>query len=99
MVKNPPANAEDSGSIPGSGRSPGEGNDNIFQNSCLGNPVDRGAWPAIVHGVAKVSDITQRLNNNMTVDTINHLNRGQESRWNDTSRHCQFVLKKTENVE
>jgi len=34
----------DSGSIPGSGRSPGEGNSNLFQYSCLGNPTDRGAW-------------------------------------------------------
>ena len=39
--------------IPGSGRSPGEGNGNPFQYSCLENPMDRGAWPAIVHGVAK----------------------------------------------
>ena len=45
-LKNLPANAGDSGSIPGSGRSPGEGNDNAFQYSCLGNPVDRGAWQA-----------------------------------------------------
>ena len=53
MVKNPPANAGEAGSIPGSGRSPGEGNDNPLQSSCLGNPVDRGAWWATVHGVAK----------------------------------------------
>jgi len=43
------------GLIPGSGRSPGEGNGN-FQQSCLGNPKDRGAWWATVHGVAKESD-------------------------------------------
>ena len=53
MAKNPPDNAGDVCSIPGSGRSPGEGNDNIFQNSCLGNPVDRGAWQASLHGVTK----------------------------------------------
>ena len=41
------------GSIPGSGRSPGEGNGNPFQYSCLENPMDRGAWWATVHGVAK----------------------------------------------
>ena len=41
------------GSIPGSGRSPGEGNDNPLQYSCLENPMDGGAWGAIVHGVAK----------------------------------------------
>ena len=45
--------AGDVGSIPGSGRSPGEGNGNPFQYSCLENPMDRGAWCATVHGVAK----------------------------------------------
>ena len=44
MVKSPPANARDSSSIPGLGRSPEEGNDNPLQYSCLGNPMDRGAW-------------------------------------------------------
>ena len=56
MVKNLPANAgdiRDAGSIPGSGRSPGEGNGNRLQYSCLENPMDRGAWRAIVHGVTK----------------------------------------------
>ena len=53
VAKNPPANAGDVGSIPGSGRSPGEGNGNPLQYSCLENPIDRGAWRAIVHGVAK----------------------------------------------
>ena len=52
-VKNPPANAGDVGLIPGSGRSPGEGDGNPLQNSCLGNPMDRGAWLATDHGVAK----------------------------------------------
>ena len=46
-------NARDPGSIPGSGRSSGEGNDNPFQYSCLENPMDGGAWWATVHGVAK----------------------------------------------
>ena len=46
-------NAEDLGSIPGLGRSPGEGNGNPLQYSCLENPMDRGAWQATVHGVAK----------------------------------------------
>ena len=53
MVKNPPANAGDAGSIPGLGRSPGEGNDNPLQYPCLGNPMVRGAWWATVHRVAK----------------------------------------------
>ena len=52
-VKNPACNAGDQGSIPGSGRSPGEGNGYPLQCSCLENSVDRGAWQAIVHGVTK----------------------------------------------
>ena len=52
-VKNPPANAGDVGLIPGLGRSPGEGNGNPLQYSCLENPMDRGAWWATVHGVTK----------------------------------------------
>jgi len=44
----------DPGLIPGSGRSPGEGNDNPLQYSCLENSMDRGGWRAIVHGVARV---------------------------------------------
>ena len=51
VVKNPPTKAGDSGSIPGWGRSPGGGNGKPFQYSCLGNPLDRGAWRATVHGV------------------------------------------------
>ena len=58
VVKNPPANTGDTGSIPGSGRSSGEGNGNPLQYSCLENPMDRGAWPATVRGVAKESDTT-----------------------------------------
>ena len=56
-VKNPPANAGDTGdlgSLPGPGRSPGGGNGNPLQYSCLENPVDRGAWQATVHGVTRV---------------------------------------------
>ena len=48
MVKNPPASARDVGSIPESGRSPGEGNDNPIQCSCLRNHMDRGTWWATV---------------------------------------------------
>ena len=58
VVKNPPANAGDVGLIPGSGRSPGEGNGNPLQYSCLGNPMDRGAWWATVCGVAKELETT-----------------------------------------
>jgi len=56
VVKNPHANAGDAGdtcSISGLGRSPGVGNSNLLQYSCLKNPIDRGAWWATVHGVAK----------------------------------------------
>ena len=55
-AKNLPANtgdARDVDSIPGSGRSPGEGNSNPLQYSCLGNPMDRGAWQPAVHGATK----------------------------------------------
>ena len=52
-VKNLPANAGEMGSIPGSGRFPGVGNDNQLKYSCLGNSMDRGAWWTIVHRVAK----------------------------------------------
>ena len=56
MIKIPPANTgdiRDVGSIPGLGRSPGEGHGNPVQYSCLENPMDRGAWRAKVHSVAK----------------------------------------------
>ena len=62
LVKNPPASAgdtRDQGSFPGSGRSPGEGNGDPLQYSCLGNPMDRGARQAMVHGGHKDSDITK----------------------------------------
>jgi len=51
VVKNLPAIIGDTGSIPGWGRSPGEGNGNPLQYSCLGNPMDRGAWRATGHGL------------------------------------------------
>ena len=62
VVKNLPAKAgevRDAGSIPGLGRSPGEGNGNPLQYSCLENPMDRGAWRATVHRGRKKSDTTQ----------------------------------------
>ena len=61
VVKNLPANAgdiRDAGWIPGSGRSPGEGNGNPLQCSCLENVLDKGAWRAIVQGVAEELDMT-----------------------------------------
>ena len=71
MVKNSSANAGDSGFILGSGKSPGEGKGNSLQYSCLENPMDRGAWLATVHGVAKswtqLSDYTRKRG--LTVST------------------------------
>ena len=57
-AKESACNAGDMGSIPGSGRSPGEGHGNPPQYSCLGNPVDRGSWQVIVHGVVKELETT-----------------------------------------
>ena len=58
MVKDLPASAGDVGLTYRWGRSPGEGNGNPLQYSCLGKPMDRGAWQAAVHGVTKESEIT-----------------------------------------
>ena len=54
MVKNPPVNAGDVGSVPGSGRSPGVENGNPLQYSWLENPTDSGTWRATVHGLLRV---------------------------------------------
>ena len=59
--------AGEEGSIPGSRRSPGEGNGNTLQYSCLENPVDRGAWWATVHGFITESDTSWQLNNNNNI--------------------------------
>ena len=69
MVKYLPASAGDVGLIPGLGRSPGEGNGNPLQYSCLGNPMDREAWQATVLGVA---ESRTRLSNNNTACILNH---------------------------
>ena len=61
MVKNPPVNAGDEGLIPGPGRSPGEGNGNPLQYSCLGNPTDRGTWRATVYRITKELATTKQL--------------------------------------
>jgi len=68
VVKNLPASAgdiRDTGLIPGSGRSPGEENGNSLQYSCLGNPMEGGAWQATVHGVAKSQTRLKRLSTHM----------------------------------
>ena len=73
MVKSLPANAGDTGLIPRSGRSPGGGNGNLLQYSCLKNPMDRGAWRATVHrftksqtGLSKQADTTRGRSRNRT---------------------------------
>ena len=60
-VKAPACSAGDLGSIPGSGRSPGEGNGNPLQYSCLENPMEGGTWWATVHAVSKELDTTERV--------------------------------------
>ena len=57
-IKSPHANAEFVGLIPGSGRSPGEGNGSPLQYSCLVSPMDKGSWRATVHGATEESDTT-----------------------------------------
>ena len=71
MVKNPPANARDVGSIHRLGKSSGKGNGNPLQYPCLGNPTERGAR-ATVNGLSKESGLTWGLNNNNKVyDNVN----------------------------
>ena len=74
-VKNPPAIAGDKGSIPGSGRSPGEGNGNPLQYSCLGSPMDR-AWRATLHRVSRKSRTRLSDENNKATLTSRHPQRG-----------------------
>ena len=62
VVNNPLADAGDTDLIPGLERLPGERHDNPLQYSCLGNPIDRGAWWATVHGIIKESDTAEQLN-------------------------------------
>ena len=72
MVKNLPANVgdiRDFSLIPGLWRSPGAGNGNPLQYFCLENPMDRGAWRAIVHGVAKSRTRLKLLNTHACTDT------------------------------
>ena len=66
-------NAGDPGLIPGSGRSPGEGNGHLLQYCCLENPVDRGAWWAAVHGVTKSQTRLSDLTLSLSSDTVTGL--------------------------
>ena len=77
MVKNLPASAgdiRDVGSIPGLGRSPGAGHGNPLQYSCLENPMDRGAWRATVHRVAKSRTRLKRLSTAMCIGEMFRFN-------------------------
>ena len=76
VVEDLPANAVDEGSISGLGRAPGDGNGNPLQYSCLGNPMDRGAWRATVHRVAKSWTPLKWLSMQMSFTTSN-----PEERW------------------
>ena len=67
MVKNPRANAGDVGSVPGSGRSLGDRNGGPLQHSCPGNPMDRGAWRAIILVSPKESDTTEHSDKHSSV--------------------------------
>ena len=74
VVKNLPANAGDMGSIPGSGKSPEEGNGNPLQYSCQGNPMDRGVWWAIYSPWGhKESDITECVRTHVHTHTHTHI--------------------------
>ena len=97
MVKNPPANAGDAGLIPGSRRSPGEGNGNWLQYSCLGNLKDRGARQATVHGVTRVRhDLAIKIAPKDVFETslgsISLTANGHRGKW--ASRTFFFWLKK-----
>ena len=71
---NPPANTGDPGSIPGSGKSPGEGNADPLQYSCLENPMDRGAWWAIGLGIAKSQTHLSETENHWTdLSSVTHV--------------------------
>ena len=80
IMKNLLANAGNTGSIPGSGRSPGEGNGNSLQWSCWDDPMDRGAWWATVYRMAKELDTTKQLNHSK--EHILHL-----------KQHCSLMNK------
>ena len=74
MVKNPPVSAggvRDVGLIPGSGRSPEGEHSNPVQYSCLENPMDRGTWRAVVHGVRKELDTAERLTTRILILFLN----------------------------
>ena len=86
VVENPPANAGDVGLIPGSGRSPGEGNGSPLQCSCLENPMDRGAWWANSPWGHKESDTTEQLSTHAKKST--HTTQGTVTSTTHISAQC-----------
>ena len=87
LVKNPSTEARDASSIPGLGRSPGEGNGNPLHYSCWEHPMDRGAQGATVHGVAKELYMTQLLNNN---NPANQMTTPVRILYSRCQKHCLF---------
>ena len=85
-LKNPPANLGDVGSIPGSGRSPGGRNGNPLQYSCLEDPMDRGAWQATVHGVAKSWTCLSSCTKTIEVRGVHTTVELEDQRWPETTR-------------
>ena len=96
VIKNLPANARearDAGSIPGLGRSPGGGHGNPLQYSCLENPMDRGAWWATVHGVAKSRTQLKRLSMYACTTLIQKVS---EKRWSMKEHVTAYMSGKQE---
>ena len=91
-VKASACNAEDLGSIPGSGRSPGEGNGNPLQYSCLENPMDGGAWWVTVHGVTK--SWTRLSNFTFTFSVLTGV-KGQAALWGTFCKDTNLIYEGT----
>ena len=92
-VKNPPANAgdmRDTGSSPGSGRSPGGGHSNPLQYSCLEHPMDRGAWQATVHGVAKSRTWLKQLSRHTHIQILVYTHRDAQRIWGKPPNQCNL---------
>ena len=96
MVKNLPANVGDVGLIPGLGISPGEEKSNKFQHSCLGNPMDRAAWWATVHGVTKkvIYDLTSKQQHTSSSSLYDNLHQagGKKINAGNISVHSSVVF-------
>ena len=92
VVKNPPANAGDSSSTPGPGRSPGRGRGKLLQYSCLKNPLDRGAWRATVHGVTQSQTRLKWLGSNSRHPILGAGNRLKPRNSLKATAHSVWIL-------